>query len=94
MSTNNISCTDGLNKCSLETLPALLGQCSLRVAGNMASCKLLGRILHLQSQLDFINDPFFCVCVCVRACRQMIEATTMIGPDFSCDFKVKKFSFP
>jgi len=28
--TNNISCTHGLKKCSLETLPALLGHITLR----------------------------------------------------------------
>ena len=43
---NNISCTRGLNKCWLETLPSLLGRVSLRGADSMASCK---KLLHLHT---------------------------------------------
>ena len=54
----NTSCTQGLKKCSLETLPTLLGHITFRDADNMASCKLLGRILQLHTQWDFINDLY------------------------------------
>ena len=58
--TDYISCTHGLRKCCLETLPAPLGHITLRGADNMASCQLLGQLLLLHTQWDFINDPFFC----------------------------------
>jgi len=40
-------------------LPALLGHITLRGSENMASCKLLGKLLHLHIHWDFINDLFF-----------------------------------
>jgi hypothetical protein len=57
--TNNVSCTHGLKKCWLETLSALLGHITLMGADNVASCKLLGKLLHFHTQWDFINDLFF-----------------------------------
>jgi len=57
--TNNTSCTHELKKCWLETLPALLCHITLRGADNMASCKLLGKLLHLHTQQHFISDLFF-----------------------------------
>jgi hypothetical protein len=59
--TNNINCTHVLKKCWLETLPALLGHITLRGADNMASCKLLGKLLYLHTPWNFIND-LFCLC--------------------------------
>jgi hypothetical protein len=56
--TNYISCTYGLKKYCLETLPKLLGHITLRGAESMASCKLLGKLLRLHTQWGFINDHF------------------------------------
>jgi len=42
----------------METSPALLGHITLRGSENMASCKLLGKLLRLHIQRDFINDLF------------------------------------
>jgi hypothetical protein len=57
-STKNISCTHGLNKCWVETLPALLGHITLRGADNVASCKLLGNFLS-SYPLGFHQWSFF-----------------------------------
>jgi hypothetical protein len=50
--------TPDLKKCRLETIPALLGHITVRGAENMASWKLLGKLLRLYTQLGFINDLF------------------------------------
>ena len=42
----------------METLNALLGHITVRGANNMASCKLLGKLLQLHNQWDFINDLY------------------------------------
>ena len=57
--TNNISYTHELKKCWLETLPAFLCHITFMGGDNMAICKLLGKLLHLRTQQDFISDLFF-----------------------------------
>lgn len=75
--------THGLKKCRLETLPALLDHITPRGADNIASCKLVEKLFRVHTPWEFINDL-------LRLCRRLwsLYATTILGPDFSCDFKV------
>jgi hypothetical protein len=84
--TNNTSCTNGLKKRWLETLPELLGHITFRAAGNMDSWK------HLGSSYIFIPNGMALMIIFFMPTNDLSKQQPWC-PKLPYDFKVKKFSF-